>query len=167
MTLAVAMYRCGAIASPSALNTPANGGMTTVLTPMRSARPERPVRLAVAFVALREDGSVLLRRRPEAGLLGGMLEVPSTAWAETQPRPEDALREAPLRANWRAVPGIVTHTFTHFRLDARVYCADVPATARLAPSADAARCRWVTRHDLDRAALPSVMRKIIAHALGG
>jgi A/G-specific adenine glycosylase len=136
------------------------------LLPMRSARPERPVRLAVAFVALREDGSVLLRRRPEAGLLGGMLEVPSTAWAETQPLPEDALREAPARADWRAVPGIVTHTFTHFRLDARVYCADVPATARLAPSADAARCRWVTRHDLDRAALPSVMRKIIAHAVG-
>jgi A/G-specific adenine glycosylase len=136
------------------------------LLPIRSAKPERPVRLAVAFVTLREDGSVLLRRRPEVGLLGGMLEVPSIAWAETLPPLEDALREAPVRARWRAVPGIVSHTFTHFRLDARVYRASVPATARLAASADAARCRWVPRRDLDRAALPSVMRKVIAHALG-
>ena len=42
-------------------------------------------RVGLAFVALREDGCVLLRRRPEAGLLGGMLEVPSTDWAETLP----------------------------------------------------------------------------------
>jgi A/G-specific adenine glycosylase len=136
------------------------------LLPVRSAKPERPVRLALAFVALREDGSVLLRRRPEAGLLGGMLEVPSTAWADTLPAPEDALREAPVRTRWRAVPGLVTHTFTHFRLDARVYRADLPATTRLTAAADAARCRWVPRRDLDRTALPSVMRKIIAHALG-
>ena len=62
------------------------------LLPMRAARPERPVRLGLAFVALREDGSVLLRRRPEAGLLGGMLEVPSTEWGETLPPVKEALR---------------------------------------------------------------------------
>ena len=31
-----------------------------------------------AFVALREDGAVLLRERPLKGLLGGMLETPSS-----------------------------------------------------------------------------------------
>ena len=39
-------------------------------------------RYGIAFLALREDGSVLLRQRAEAGLLGGMLEVPSTAWLD-------------------------------------------------------------------------------------
>ena len=48
-------------------------------------KPERPVRVGLAFVALRQDAHVLLRRRPEAGLLGGMLEVPSTEWADTLP----------------------------------------------------------------------------------
>jgi A/G-specific adenine glycosylase len=133
--------------------------------PMRAPKPERPLRVALAFVALREDGCVLLRRRPEAGLLGGMLEVPSTDWAEALPPVAEAIRAAPVRANWRALPGIVTHTFTHFRLDATVYRARVPATARLAPAADAPRCQWLPRRDLDAAALPSVMRKLIAHAL--
>src|SRR5579885_2301985 len=48
--------------------------------PRRRAAAARPVRRGVAFWAVREDGAVLLRRRPEAGLLGGMMEVPSTPW---------------------------------------------------------------------------------------
>jgi A/G-specific adenine glycosylase len=135
--------------------------------PLRSARPERPLRLAHVFVALREDGHVLLRRRPESGLLGGMLEVPSTPWAEALPPLAEALQAAPVRASWRALAGIVTHTFTHFRFEANVHRATVPARSRLTSAADAPRCQWVARHDLDRAALPSVMRKIIAHALRG
>jgi A/G-specific adenine glycosylase len=133
--------------------------------PRRQARPERPLRLALAYVALREDGRVLLRRRPDKGLLGGMLEVPSTDWAGALPRPQDRLRAVPVQGDWRLVPGIVTHTFTHFQLDALVYRASVPARIRLTASADAPRCQWLPRHELDRAALPSVMRKLIAHAL--
>jgi A/G-specific adenine glycosylase len=135
------------------------------LLPMRSAKPERPLRVALAFVALREDGHVLLRRRPEAGLLGGMLEVPSTAWGDALPQTPEALQAAPVEGDWRAVPGVVTHTFTHFRLEALVYWAVVPADAVLTSCADPARCRWLARRDLHRAPLPSVMRKIIAHAL--
>jgi A/G-specific adenine glycosylase len=133
--------------------------------PMRRAKPGRPLRLALAFVALRDDGAVLLRRRPESGLLGGMLEVPSTAWADWSPAVPEALQFAPVRGDWRAVPGIVAHTFTHFRLEALVYRARVPSGALLTSSADATRCKWVLRGDLDDVALPSVMRKIIAHAL--
>jgi A/G-specific adenine glycosylase len=135
------------------------------LLPMRQAKPDRPQRLAVAFVTLREDGAVLLRRRSEAGLLGGMLEVPSTQWCATLPPLQEALRAAPVAADWQAVPGRVAHTFTHFRLEALVYRAAVPADAALRVSADAARCRWVARRDLDSVALPSVMRKLIAAGL--
>ncbi len=139
-------------------------GLEAVL-PLRAAKPERPVRLGLAFLALREDAHVLLRRRPEAGLLGGMLEVPSAEWAETLPPVNEALRVAPLRAEWWAVPGVVSHTFTHFRLESLVYRAIVPADVSLTFWADPQRCQWVPRRDLDRAALPSVMRKIIAHGL--
>jgi A/G-specific adenine glycosylase len=133
--------------------------------PLRGLRAERPLRLGIAFVALREDGYVLLRRRPEAGLLGGMLEVPSTTWDDLLPPAQDALRAAPLKADWWKVPGTVTHTFTHFKLELIVYRALVPADATLTFWAEPDRCRWVKRRDLSSAALPSVMRKIIAHGL--
>jgi A/G-specific adenine glycosylase len=139
-------------------------GLASVL-PMRAVKPERPLRRTVAFLGLRADGCVLLRRRPEAGLLGGMLEVPSTDWANALPPVETALREAPAPGHWRAVPGVVVHTFTHFRLEALVCRAHLPAKVRLTCWANAPHCRWIARRDLDDAALPSVMRKIIAHGL--
>jgi A/G-specific adenine glycosylase len=70
-----------------------------------------------------------------------------------------------VRSDWWAVPGLVVHVFTHFRLEMQVYRAVVPANATLNLWSDPARCRWVPRRDLDRAALPTVMRKIIAHGL--
>ncbi len=133
--------------------------------PFRSGRPERPVRHGVAFVAVREDGQVLLRRRPDAGLLGGMMEVPSSAWVDAPEDENDALQSAPIRARWWAVPGQVTHTFTHFRLVLRVYRAVVTPDAALTLWAAPDRCRWVGRRSLPTAALPSVMRKVLALAL--
>ncbi len=133
--------------------------------PVKGAKPERPVRLGLAFVALREDGHLLLRKRPESGLLGGMLEVPSTDWGDALPPINEALRAAPVRADWWGTPGTVVHVFTHFRLEMTVYRAIVPVEATLTFWADPHRCQWVSRRDLDRVALPSVMRKIIAHGL--
>ena len=49
----------------------------------RGALPKREgaLRRGAAFVALRADGSLLVRTRPERGLLGGMTEVPTTDWS--------------------------------------------------------------------------------------
>jgi A/G-specific adenine glycosylase len=133
--------------------------------PAKLDKPQRPDRYGVAFLALREDGAVLLRRRPPAGLLGGMQEVPSTEWLEQWLSADEALQVAPVHADWWPVPGIVSHTFTHFRLEMLVYRAIVPTEAALTFWSDPDRCAWVPRRELDRAALPSVMRKVIAHGL--
>ena len=131
--------------------------------PYKAVKAERPTRRGTAFVAVREDGAVLLRERPPKGLLGGMLETPSTAWEEG-PQRDSAEAAAPLKARWSCVSGIVRHTFTHFRLELTVYRAEVGRTAEPKPAADPARCRWVGHRDLPESALPSVMRKVLAHA---
>jgi len=133
--------------------------------PVKLVKPDRPVRYGIAFLALGEDGQVLLRKRPEAGLLGGMMEVPSTEWGDDWPAVDQALVAQPVKADWWTVPGAVSHTFTHFRLELTVLRAIVPAGASLTFWASPERCRWVPRRDLHAAALPSVMRKIIAHGL--
>jgi len=133
--------------------------------PLKADRSERPVRFGTAFLVLREDGAVLLRKRPPAGLLGGMLEVPSTDWSDTILAADMALAGAPVRSDWWPVPGGVTHTFTHFKLELQVMRAIVPPETPLTFWAEPERCYWVPRRELHKAALPSVMRKIIAHAL--
>ena len=133
--------------------------------PRRALKAERPTRYGIAFLALREDGKVLLRRRPDRGLLARMIEVPSTDWADDDPDLQTALQSAPVKADWWQVPGTIVHTFTHFRLELTVMRAVVPIDSSLTFWAAHERCLWVARRDLKTQALPSVMRKIIAHAL--
>lgn len=129
--------------------------------PRKKGKAPVPLRRGVAFWIGREDGAVLLRRRPEKGLLGGMMEVPSTVWGDM---PDDPQAEAPLAASWEELPGLVEHTFTHFHLELAVWRAVTIADGVLRDDGD---YRWVARDDLGGEALPTVMRKIVAHALGG
>ena len=127
--------------------------------PRRSPKRERPTRRGVAFWLIDREGAVLLRRRPAKGLLGGMTEVPSTDWREA-PWPEaEALAQAPLPAAWQALPGLVRHTFTHFHLELEVWAG------RTETAETAADSRWVALDALGGQALPSVMRKVVSHAL--
>ena len=139
--------------------------------PRKVAKAERKLRRGAAFVVVRVDGFLLVRTRPEKGLLGGMTEVPTTAWSEdfcdSREALEDAPRLIPPRRNgrdhavaWRRIPGVVAHTFTHFPLELAVYRATVPPGT---PAPGAAR--WVALAELHSEALPNVMRKVVAHAL--
>jgi A/G-specific adenine glycosylase len=133
--------------------------------PLREEKSERPVRRGVTFVALREDGAVLLRERPLRGLLGGMLETPSSHWAEGEGSAAPGTRHAPLKAEWKKLPGLVEHTFTHFHLELSVYRAEVGLDAEPKRAAHPEHCHWLKQRELAGAALPSVMRKVLAHAL--
>jgi A/G-specific adenine glycosylase len=130
--------------------------------PRRAPKADKPTRRGLAFVLMRRDGAVLLRKRPAKGLLGGMDEVPSSAWREGKLSLDEALKEAPVPANWKVLEGGIRHTFTHFHLELAIARA-IAATsglARLAPGTD-----WVTVDKMTERALPTVMRKVIAHAV--
>ncbi|MBV1704836.1 MAG: A/G-specific adenine glycosylase, partial [Hyphomicrobiales bacterium] len=125
--------------------------------PVRAAKKARPLRRGAAFVLVRADGAVLLRRRPESGLLGGMSEPPGTPWsADFDPRSAEDF--APCATRWRAC-GEVRHVFTHFELALDVRVAPAPGDCRPAPGS-----RFVTPGELETSALPSVMRKALAAA---
>ena len=126
--------------------------------PRTARKRERPTRRGVAFWAVRADGQVLLRRRAEAGLLGGMMEIPSTEWRTKAWTAREATGQAPLRARWRALPGVVRHGFTHFRLE-------ITVMAGRAAEVDGIDGVWCRIDRLGERALPTLMKKIVKHAL--
>ena len=132
--------------------------------PRKAPKAERPTRYGAAFVVVRADGAVLLRRRPPTGLLGGMLEVPSTEWTALPGGANTVKSAQPIAAEFEQVPGTVVHVFTHFRLELSVYRATVERKARPRSGPDAAAWQWCPTSSLDTAALPSVIRKVLAHA---
>ena len=119
--------------------------------PRKLPKKTRPVRYGKAFVVQRADDAVLLRRRPEKGLLGGMLEVPSSEWCE------QTITERPDQAK------VIEHTFTHFHLILEVLISDTIIDAEHRP---AESHEWVAINQLADKPLPTVMKKVLSKALG-
>jgi A/G-specific adenine glycosylase len=118
--------------------------------PRKDAKAERPRRRGVVYVLTRGN-AVGLVRRPDKGLLGGMLALPTSDWGD---RPA-ALAGAPSQARWRSV-GSIEHVFTHFALTLEVMRAEGEADGLIwTPVDDAAR------------ALPSVFLKALRQGLNG
>jgi A/G-specific adenine glycosylase len=93
-----------------------------------------------------------------------MTEVPTSAWSSDFDE-SAALKSAPRfgsPVSWRKLSGVVRHVFTHFPLELVVCVAEVPAHES-AP----AGARWLGLADLSDEALPSLMRKVVAHAVAG
>lgn len=115
--------------------------------PARLPRTKKPTRHGIAYLARRADGAWLLERRPDSGLLGGMLGWPGAPWGEARQE------QPPIRANWHD-PGLeVRHTFTHFHLRLAIRTVIAPLDA--APTSGS----FIKGPDFRRTDLPTVMRK--------
>lgn len=121
-------------------------GLATDL-PRKAPKVAKPTRQGTVWVARRPDGALVLERRVDKGLLGGMLGFPGDGW-------DGAGGNAPLSADWR-MAGEVRHTFTHFHLILSVMVVDTEATPQ--------RGEWMTLPAFHPTDLPTLMRK--AHDL--
>lgn len=129
--------------------------------PHKKPKAPKPSRAALAYWLVREDGAVLFRRRAEKGLLGGMLEVPSSPWVEDA-IPGDAGAHAPFDGVvWMRLPGTVRHVFTHFSLEMEMVCGRYAGSKT--PEGDG--WQWHRPETLSELALPSVMMKLCRHAI--
>jgi A/G-specific adenine glycosylase len=117
--------------------------------PKKAAKKPKPTRRGAVYALTNRRGEVLLERRPEKGLLGGMLGFPGTEWKEVASAQDGA---HPVAAEW-ARCGAIAHTFTHFHLQLEVYRASAPKGFRRG-----AGQQWKTPKD---ARLPTVMKKAL------
>ncbi|MDJ0630654.1 MAG: A/G-specific adenine glycosylase [Rhodobacter sp.] len=147
---------CGICPWMAACQARAAGTQATL--PRKAPKKPKPTRRGIAYLARRTDGAWLLERRPDKGLLGGMLGWPGSDWTET---PAEA---PPIEADWRDPGAEVHHTFTHFHLQLALRVAAIPDGAR--PS----RGAFVPTSQFRPSDLPTVMRKaydLASATLGG
>ena len=123
--------------------------------PVKAEKKATPTRYGSAFVLVRGD-EVLLVRRPPSGLLGGMVMPPTSSWTEA--KDDDPLTGAPGKFDWERV-GEVRHVFTHFALKLDVWRTTAGSRTKI-------NGEWMSHADA-LAALPTVGRKAVALAIGG
>ncbi|MDH7975841.1 A/G-specific adenine glycosylase [Sphingomonas sp. AR_OL41] len=113
--------------------------------PVKAAKAARPHKYGTVFWA-EADGAVLLVRRPDKGLLGGMRALPTGPWADAPP----GLAGAPDGTDWRLIQGTVSHGFTHFTLDLAL---------AVGTAVSHAAGEWWAIADIESAGLPTVFAK--------
>lgn len=133
---------------PLADHCAAFAGGTAERYPLKTGKADRPRRHGTVFVLFDDRGRVALVRRPDKGLLGGMLGLPGPDW---QAQPEVAA--PPVSADWHSA-GTVDHVFTHFALTLTVQTA-----------AGQGDFVWMVP-DQALADLPTVFRKALGLAIG-
>jgi A/G-specific adenine glycosylase len=115
--------------------------------PVKLKKAERPHRTGVVWVLRDSEGRVALVRRPDKGLLGGMLGLPTSEWSV-----EPVESQPPVDAAWRDAGG-VEHVFTHFSLSLTVQVAQGSGEFVWTPAEEAL------------AALPTVFKKALERGL--
>ncbi|MBM3927804.1 MAG: A/G-specific adenine glycosylase [Sphingomonadales bacterium] len=116
--------------------------------PAKKAKAAKPTRYGTIFWLTRGD-DVLLVRRPDTGLLGGMRALPTGPWVADDP----GLDGAPAQADWQWLDDRVVHVFTHFRLICRL------AAARVEAQEAGAGGEWWPVAGLADAGLPTLFAK--------
>lgn len=112
--------------------------------PKKTPKKPKPTRRGVIYVAQRDDGTVLMERRPESGLLGGTIGFPTTDWSDAPSA------QPPHLTDWVEI-GEIRHTFTHFHLI---------LTVLRTTGAEGSPSRGDYRATPDPDDLPSLMRKV-------
>jgi A/G-specific adenine glycosylase len=123
--------------------------------PFPAVKEIKPRRYGVAFWVEDEEKKILLEKRPDKGLLAGLIGLPTTVWKDTpwDLKSEGTFMDAPPGVErWEAIPIVIRHTFTHFHLELRVMKgkSDVPQKGL-----------WSSLDNIKSHALPTVMKKVI------
>ena len=106
------------------------------------------------FFATLRPIKFLLERRPSKGLLGGLLGFPTTKWDVEKNEPA-----FPLEGNWFNTETVVTHEFSHFKLELEIVICETEYS-----KFDNSKYLVAESQNFDLLSLPTLMRKVYALA---
>ena len=123
--------------------------------PAKPIKKNIPIKKGYVFFIRVEPNKFLLERRPSKGILGGLLGFPTTKWDLKKNDPT-----VPLTANWTYTKRVVTHQFSHFRLELEIVLGETKNIRFDNPRYLAVECR-----KFDLLSLPTLMRKVYKQAI--
>jgi A/G-specific adenine glycosylase len=118
--------------------------------PRKADKKKRPQKYGVVYWITDGQGRVLVHRRPEKGLLGGMAGLPTSTWAND--RKGIAVPPIIKKRKIRAIKMHVEHNFTHFDLRLDLKTLEIPQVKEKSYF-------WVKIQDMEQAGLPTVFKK--------
>lgn len=123
--------------------------------PKRKLKGKNRRRYGIIYWIERSDGAIVLRKRPEKGMLAGMIEIPNTEWQDRKLSERSVRTQSPLPISWEPIVGQITHSFSHFDLELEI----ISAKSEIKPEGTF----WCSRKNLRSEAFPRLMVKVVEH----
>ncbi|RMD75205.1 MAG: A/G-specific adenine glycosylase [Lentisphaerae bacterium] len=130
--------------------------------PTRQTIPQHTVALAVTLS--RKKNHILLQKRPSSGMLPGLWELPG---GKVHGRPHRQQLIAKIREQ-TSIPviltrklGSISHTYSHFRIQAHIYLAEAATEAQPTPQGSIVKTEWAPIAKLDTYPMGKVARRAL------
>ena len=110
-----------------------------------------------AYIFFNEHNEILIRKRPSKGMLPSMLEVPNDKWVINKNNLvcDEIINKI---KNKMLSKGTVEYSFSHFDLEVEVFYIKVKKNIFKGQ-------KWLKVNNINKVALPTVMKKIVSIAL--
>lgn len=128
---------------------------TPEIYPLRAPKKERPKRYGYIYHVTNVQGDVLIHKRPEKGLLGGMYGFPTSKWLED----EGGLEHLELLGDgerWRENVASITHVFTHFHLTLVLFSCVISDKGNIPLEYE-----WIDKVELQKLGMPTAFKKAL------
>ncbi len=139
---------------------------TDILPIKTKAKPVPHYVIGVGII--RYQGQILIAKRKESGMLGGLWELPGGKQNKNEhiesTVTREILEETGLTVSIVQSLCIIKHAYTHFKITVHAYLCDAPHADAVAKSSS--EVRWVTPEALTEYAFPTATYKVFA-AVGG
>lgn len=127
--------------------------------PVRAPKKVTPLRMGRVYWVTDKSGRVLVEKRPDDRMLGGMIGLPSTDWdRDKSGKMPEHLPEYAGRKGLRRI-GVVYHVFTHFKLELEVWAVSVPDFKNVIDSNGSGAFRALDLSGVRSVGLPGVFLK--------
>lgn len=153
--------------SPDCLNCPINSICASFINQRQGQFPvmreKQPVpHIDVVAAIIRQNGLVLIARRPSKGLLGGLWEFPGGKLEAGESHSEALVREIREELGVEVIAvekfGVYHHAYTHFKVTLQAWFAELQGEQ---PTAlEASELRWVKIEELDGYPMGKIDRSI-------
>lgn len=121
--------------------------------PARAPKKEKPQKWGYIYWITNAQGEVLIDRRPETEMLGGMSGLPTSPWVKNgETLPEESGLDPVLS---------IRHSFTHFDLELHGIRINLQNDEKNNFAEDAVRYRWKAAGEVEKMAFPTLFKKFV------
>jgi len=117
----------------------------------------KPIKYTRAYVIVNEKNEILVRNRPNKGMLASMLEVPNDVWVKNKKLliTDHDIQQIKTKLKFK---GSFEYSFSHFDLETEIFYGNIKK-AKLSNS------NWIKKSTYSNSRMPTVMKKIVEIAV--